>query len=90
MQATTTYMMALTNALSCAILSLVLSYVFGWKLALVVTAVLPFLLAMTAIQNHLMMDFARVAQRVISEGGKVNIYSGINIDNTQRLQIQLI
>jgi hypothetical protein len=64
--------MALTNAASCALLSLGVSYVFGWKLALVVSCVLPFLLGLTAIQNRLMMEFARVAQRVISEGGKVS------------------
>lgn len=64
--------MALTNAASCALLSLGVSFVFGWKLALVVSGVLPFLLGLTAIQNRIMMDFARVAQRVISEGGKVH------------------
>ena len=52
--------------------ALVIAFVFGWKLAFVVMAFLPILIASGMLQTRIMTGFAKGDKERIEEGGKVS------------------
>ena len=61
------------------ILSLVVMFLFGWRLALMDLAFIPPLLAMGGIQTQMLVGFARGSKAATEEGGKVDlVYCFIN------------
>lgn len=67
------------EALTTILASLIIAFIFSWKLSFVVLGFLPLMIATGIIHNKILMGFAKGDKQALGKAGKVSTGNGYNI-----------